>query len=346
MVDSGNSVGIMSRPRSSSALMILPGIVMRTIVRSQFCLIAVCLALGWLAAQMFPVGQSGAQRPAAPSTAEQPPQHANAPVFPMQARLGGNMYLQTSGEYRACCLTIYRCAGDRLAAIMADLPKDGKTPAVVLDLDETVFDNSSFQTFLYRNNLEYTDELWSVYERDHPRDVTLIPGAKEFIEKARSLGVTPVYLSNRMQVNQAGTLETLEHLGITITDPAKELFLKVSPKESNKTARRAQIAELYNVVMYLGDNLRDFSEAEFAAKKPSEGAAADWYAAETRRRKDEADKAAAHWGNDWFVLPNPVYGEWDKLVGPEPLSLMHPTTMKAPAAKNLQAKAPEEAPAK
>ncbi len=306
---------------------------MRTIVRSQFCLIAVCLALGWLAAQMYPVQQSGAQRPAAPPTKEQPPKHANAPVFPMLARLGANMYLQTSGEYRACCLMIYRSAGDRLAALVAESPKSEKPLAVLLDLDETVFDNSAFQTFLYQYNLEYTDELWSVYERDHPRDVTLIPGAKEFIEKARELGVTPVFLSNRLQVNQAGTLATLKHLGIKVVDPAKELFLKVSPKESNKTARREQAAANYNVVMFIGDNLRDFSEAEFASKKPPEGAGPDWYAEEIRRRQAAADKAAEHWGRDWFMLPNPVYGEWDKLVGPDPLALMHPTTMKAPAAK-------------
>ncbi len=306
---------------------------MRMIVRSQFCLIAVCLALGWLAAQMFPVQQSGAQRPSAPPTKELPPKHANAPVFPMEARLGANLYLQTSGEYRACCQMIYRIAGDRLAAIVAELPKDGQPVAVIMDLDETVFDNSAFQTFLYRNNLEYSDELWSVYERDHPRDVTLIPGAKVFIEKARTLGVTPVFLSNRLQANQAGTMSVFEHLGIKVVDPAKELFLKVAPKESNKTARRAQVAALYNVVMYVGDNLRDFSEGEFAAQKPPEGAGVDWYVGEIRRRQTAADKAVDHWGHDWFILPNPVYGEWDKLIGPDPLSLMHPTTMKAPEAK-------------
>ena len=306
---------------------------MRLIARSQFCLIAVCLALGWLAAQMFPVGQSDAQRPAAPTTKEPPPKHANAPVFPMQARLGANLYLQTSGEYRACCQMIYRSAGNRLAAIVTELRQNGKTPAVVLDLDETVFDNSAFQTFLYRNNLEYTDELWSVYERDHPRDVKLIPGAKEFLEKARSLGVTPVLLSNRMQRNQAGALAALEHLGIKVVDPAKELFLKVSPIESNKTARREQVAAIYNVVMYVGDNLRDFSEVEFAAKKPPEGAGLDWYLEEIRRRQTEVENTAEHWGRDWFIMPNPVYGEWDKLIGPDPLSLMHPTTMRAPEAK-------------
>lgn len=301
--------------------------------RTSLLLLVLCLALGYGFGQVFPLAWTTSNRPPEPATGELPPKHANAPVFPMEARLGANIYLQTSGEYRACCRMIYRSAGDRLATIVTELPKDGKTPAVVLDLDETVFDNSAFQTFLYRHKLEYTDELWSVYERDHPRDVTLIPGAKEFLDQARALGVTPVLLSNRMQHNQAGSLAALEHLGINVIDPAKELFLKVSPQESNKTARREQVAALYNVVMYVGDNLRDFSEVEFAAKKPPVGVGVDWYVEEIRRRQTEADKAAEHWGRDWFILPNPVYGEWDKLIGPDPLSLMHPTTMKAPETK-------------
>ncbi len=36
-------------------------------------------------------------------------------------------------------------------------------------------------------------------KRMFPQDVTLIPGAKEFIEKARRLGVTVVFISNRME---------------------------------------------------------------------------------------------------------------------------------------------------
>jgi 5'-nucleotidase (lipoprotein e(P4) family) len=306
---------------------------MRLIARSQFCLIALCLALGWLAAQMFPVGQSDAQRPAAPPTSERPPKHGNAPIFPMEARVGANLYLQTSGEYRACCLTIYRCAADRLAMIVAEQSKSEKPLAVVLDLDETVFDNSAFQTFLYRNNLEYTDELWSVYERNYPRDVTMIPGAKEFLTQASALGVTPIFISNRLQANQAGTLEVFSHLGIKVDDPAKQLFLKVAPKESNKTVRREQVAELYNVVMYLGDNLRDFSEGGFVAQKPPADATVTWYLEEIKRRQAAVDQAAESWGRNWFVLPNPVYGEWDKLVGPDPLALMHPTTMKEPITK-------------
>ncbi len=69
--------------------------------------------------------------------------------------------------------------------------------------------------------------------------------------------------------------------------------------------RREQVAAIYNVVMYLGDNLRDFSEAEFVAKKPPAGAGVEWYI-------EKFDDANPQWttrpnigGRDWFVLPIP-----------------------------------------
>src|SRR5262245_18892102 len=46
---------------------------------------------------------------------------ANGPALPfnMQARVGANIYLQTSAEYRACCLQIYKVAAERLEALVA-----------------------------------------------------------------------------------------------------------------------------------------------------------------------------------------------------------------------------------
>ena len=34
-----------------------------------------------------------------------------------------------------------------------------------MDLDETVLDNWAFASFLHDNDLDYTDDLWSMYER-------------------------------------------------------------------------------------------------------------------------------------------------------------------------------------
>jgi acid phosphatase len=245
----------------------------------------------------------------------------------MSARLGGNVYLQASAEYRACCYGIYKCAALRLEALLqASRPKPAN-PAVIMDLDETVLDNSAFQTFLYKNNLEYTDALWADYEENYPQDVTLIPGAKQFIERAEALAVTVVFISNRSEGYKESTVNALQRLGVGGTKPQGRLYLKPTDGSSDKSARREEAAARYNVLMYFGDSLRDFSES-FAAKKLPRDAAPEDFVKAIKLREALADDARSHWGLDWFVLPNPVYGEWDKLIGPDPKAILHPTTMK------------------
>ena len=81
-----------------------------------------------------------------------------AAVNPQENRVLADLYMK-SAEYRACCLQVYRCGLRRLDEILkATHPP---RPAVVMDLDETVLDNSAFQTFLYRHGLDYSDALWA-----------------------------------------------------------------------------------------------------------------------------------------------------------------------------------------
>jgi acid phosphatase len=245
----------------------------------------------------------------------------------MAARMGGNLYLQASAEYRACCYTIYRCAALRLeTSLRASRPRPAN-PAVVMDLDETVLDNSAFQTFLYRNNLEYTDDLWADYEENYPQDVALVPGAKEFIDRAEALGVTVVFISNRSEAYRKSTLDALARLGVNATRPEGRLHLKPRGGTSDKSARREAVAVRYNVLMTIGDSLRDFSEA-FEVKRPSKDATPKDVLKAIAQRAALADDARCHWGVDWFVLPNPLYGEWDKLIGPDPRAILRPTSMK------------------
>jgi 5'-nucleotidase (lipoprotein e(P4) family) len=247
------------------------------------------------------------------------------PPFPMAWRMGSNLYMQTAAEYRACCLQIYACAERRLEAILHAKPLAFPKPAMVMDLDETILDNSAFQTFLYQNNLEYTEALWDVYEKDYPHEVTLVPGAKDFIAKAESNGVTIVYISNRSEKNRQSTIKALEQLGINTANINERLLLKKKGESSDKSARREEVALRYNILLYIGDNLRDFSEAFAAAKLRS--SAAETNLTEIERRYAAVDSAASHWGVDWFILPNPVYGEWEKLLGDQPRLKLRATKM-------------------
>ncbi len=256
-----------------------------------------------------------------PTTATKEPQ-----VFPMEARLGSNIWLQTSAEYRACCTQIYKLAGQRLNVILKSAGEKYPRPAIVMDLDETVFDNSAFQTFLYANKFEYTQKLWDEYEDKYWKDTTLIPGAKEFIDYAEAQGVAVVYISNRTVPYQASAIKAIASNGLSTAGIEQRLLLRAAEGSSDKAARRDLIEAKYNVLMYFGDNLRDFSEA-FAASKLAKDATPADYRKAIEERKKAADEAACHWGIDWFVIPNPVYGEWEKLIGPKPVEIMHPTTM-------------------
>lgn len=227
--------------------------------------------------------------------------------------LDANLYMQTSAEYRAVCLQTYNWAGERLAQRLATQPAGAKRPAVIMDMDETVVDNAAYQSFLDKADLNYSDAAWERYEKDFPTEVRLIPGAKSFVDRARSLGVSVVFLSNRLTKYQDSAIAALKHNGIEVPNPEDTLLLKDAT--SDKTVRRAAVAEKFNIVMLVGDNLRDFSE-EFVASKLDYKEAAN-RKQEIGDRWAKVDSNAHRFGAEWIILPNPVYGEWQRPLGPD-----------------------------
>src|SRR5262249_59466627 len=78
--------------------------------------------------------------------------------------------------------------------------------------------------------------------------------------------------------------------------------------------RRQEVEKEYTVLLYVGDNLRDFDE-RFRCRKLDPKAAPEELEQAIRERKDEVDRTRAAWGEKWIVLPNPAYGEWMKPLG-------------------------------
>lgn len=282
--------------------------------RHCVCAVALFLIAAVLLPSSLAAGSDGVPAEAAPS---------------VRGSLSANVYTHASAEYRACCMTIYRAAGDRLAELMEDAEPRPERPAVVMDLDETVLDITSFQTFIYESGLSYTSELWEVYEREWGGEVLLVPGAGEFIDRAEALGVSVVYLSNRNESTREHTVAVLERLGVITEGIDERVYLKPAGASSDKSPRRDAISARYNVLMIFGDNLRDFAEV-FAPEKLGGDATTGDYLRATGARNAAVDAAACHWGVDWFVLPNCMYGEWEKLVPPNPVDVMRPTEMEAP----------------
>lgn len=205
--------------------------------------------------------------------------------------VGATLFTQHSGEFMALCYQAYEMAGEKLRS---KLDSQVVKPAVILDLDETVLDNSPYTAWQIKTNNAYSDETWELWTDQ--ANAEPIPGAVEFLQLADSLGVTLFYVSNRLRVNALhSTIENMRNLNIPQADE-KHLYLKTTT--SDKTARRDSIlAEGYTILLYIGDNLGDFS--------------AYWDKKSNADRNEEVVKQEAKFGNDYIILPNAIYGTWE-----------------------------------
>ena len=102
-------------------------------------------------------------------------------------------YQQQSAEVMALQLQTYRLATARLAEKIAK-PSPATQPAVVLDLDETVLDNSALLVRDMQQCHDFTTwDTWGEWEKTgQPR---LIPGAKAFLDFANQHRISISYVS-------------------------------------------------------------------------------------------------------------------------------------------------------
>ena len=223
--------------------------------------------------------------------------------------LDATLWAQTAVEYDGVTRGAYQLAGAMMERALTDsswtaaltqaeqAPSQyrDKPPAVVLDVDETVLDNSPYQARLIRENEAYGSESWQAWCRERQADP--IPGALEFTRRADSMGVQVIYLTNRDSVVEAATRDNLEQLGFPVEDaPDAVLTQGEKPGWEPKTARRDWVAERYRVLLLVGDNLGDFAA-------PVDTSLAV--------RQSVADRYERFWGTRWIALPNPQYGSWE-----------------------------------
>ena len=217
------------------------------------------------------------------------------------------LWMQTSAEYQALCSAAYRQAAGSLAEALTDpqwsaVPGAGDDrglpPAIILDLDETVLDNSPLQGQLVLDRTPYLPATWQAWVAR--AEAGLLPGAEEFFEVAGARGVEVYFVTNRTAAEEASTIANLQKLGITATAD-HVLCSGESGWTSDKTARRAEVARRHRVLLLVGDDLNDFVST--SGTTPAE-------------RMALARRFSTRWGRDWILLPNPVYGSWDRALYP------------------------------
>jgi 5'-nucleotidase (lipoprotein e(P4) family) len=244
------------------------------------------VSLAVMLASLLTLG-ARAQNPAA--QASQPAQADN------EYQTGAVLWQQSSAEARALQYQAYALARlmlDRDLRVNARLKR---RRAVVVDVDETVLDNSAFQAALVINRQAFTSTAWTDW--CNRAKASAVPGAVEFLRYAAARHVRVFYVTNRRETEKAGTITNLKQLGFP--DVGDETVV-VRTDVSSKEPRRQRISKRYRIVLLCGDNLADFSNV-FEGKTTVERAAA-------------VDAVRRKFGKQFIVLPNPTYGDWENAI--------------------------------
>ena len=217
------------------------------------------------------------------------------------------LWTQRSVEYKANALTVFALARIRLDEALADkgwtaAPAEqtgnyqALPPAVILDIDETLLDNSKYQVWMMKSDQTFSTKTWN--EFCAAQISTAVPGALEFVKYADSKGVKIFYITNRAAETEKDTRENMQKLGFPLGGNV-DTFLMQNEKPgwgSAKSTRRAEVTKDYRVLLNIGDNFGDFDD---------------------RYRSSEADRLQAYeadmayWGKQWLMIANPTYGSFD-----------------------------------
>ena len=192
-------------------------------------------------------------------------------------------WVVASDEYKNLCYQIYNNASSKLVEILNKSKKNNY--AVVMDLDETVLDNSQYQIDLNNNGETFNMESWAEWVKRE--EAKVVPGALEYINLLRKFDVQIIFISNRMHERLRETKNNMINLNIYSKD---DIYLLRKDKKDKKDIRRNEIYTSsgrmdglgeFHVLQYIGDAMGDFPE-----------------------------KDSKKFGETQFVLPNPMYGKW------------------------------------
>jgi 5'-nucleotidase (lipoprotein e(P4) family) len=244
---------------------------------------------------------------------------------PTHEGLRAVLWVQTSAEYRACAEQAYRMAKEKLDLALKirgwtaapeqlkdyqDLP-----PAVILDVDRTVLDNSPFQGQLVKESRAFTRDLWEKWV--FMAKAAPVPGALEFVKYAESKKVEIFYVTNRTANLEQATRNNLEKLGFpTKREPDTVLMRNEKGWGSDKSSRRRHVARGYRILLLLGDDFNDFLSGARGRDVTLED------------RTCLAEQYKSYWGEKWIIFPNPVYGSWEAALYEFAYGLPHTEKLK------------------
>jgi 5'-nucleotidase (lipoprotein e(P4) family) len=241
-------------------------------------------SLAFVLALSFAGCRTAAPPPFLPTAAPAPP--ATAPTEPDSIR-----WVRDAAEYRAAVLQTYR-----LATAQVEREAAGRAAgswAAVLDADETVISNLTYQAERARAGLAYSTDSWAAWVRR--REATPLPGAAAFLARVRALGGKIAIVTNRLGSECDDTIAVFTRDALVYD----AMLCRPNGSPSDKNPRfeavrggtAAGLAAPVEIVAFVGDNIQDFPGL-------------------SQKLKESGDAGFAAFGTRYFVLPNPMYGSW------------------------------------
>jgi len=208
------------------------------------------------------------------------------------APLGNDIkWYQRAAERKALSLQAYTLATARLEEKASSLTSF----AVVMDIDETTLDNSTIQHERADLGLGFSQRAWTAWV--DRKAAAPIPGALAFTKRVRELGGKLVFVTNRLEATEcAQTRENLAKEGFEFDGMlCKTTTSDKNPRFDAITNGTTGIAGLAAtpIALFVGDNIQDFPLL-------------------TQDVRKQPDSAFAKFGDSFWLIPNPMYGSWEK----------------------------------
>ena len=210
---------------------------------------------------------------------------ASSPQEPRAIR-----WARVSAEHRAIYLEVYKAATAQVEREAAR--RASGSWAVVLDVDETVLDNSEYQLERVGFGDRFDPQTWRAWTAR--RAAVALPGAATFLRRVNELGGRIAIVTNRDAVECPDTEAVFHAQGL----PYDVMLCRPEGASSDKNPRFEALARgaaglpPVEILAFLGDNIQDFPGT-------------------TQRIRGEGEPAFADFGRRYFVFPNAMYGSWE-----------------------------------
>jgi len=206
------------------------------------------------------------------------------------------LWQQAAGEARALQYQTYLLARMLLDRDLRHRRIRGRR-AIIVDVDETILDNSRYQGMLIKKGVNYPAGWTDWCNR---AEAPPISGAVDFLRYAHARGVRVFYVTNRRVAEKDGTARNLKQLGFPEVND-ETLLVRTDTTSDSKEPRRQAIASHYHVVLLMGDNLNDFSDVFEKSRTVA-------------TRLEATEKNRLQFGTRFIVLPNSMYGDWENAI--------------------------------